>query len=103
MEHALAASFEYFFLLERADSPVTVFHEALRACALETAVRMAPFEPVKMEVDLHNINANFSRYYTITLFTTKYWPTPVNMWTPGLMLSDQSPDKTKNSGRIGPQ
>lgn len=62
MEQALASSFQYlFFLLQRADGPVTVFHEALRARALETAVRMAPFGPVNMKVDLHNINAIFFR------------------------------------------
>lgn len=59
-EQALASSFQYlFFLLERADGPVSVFHEALRARALEIAVRMAPFGPVKMEADLHNISAEF--------------------------------------------
>lgn len=46
MEQVLASSFQYlFFLLQHADGPVTVFHEALRARALETAVRMAPLDP----------------------------------------------------------
>lgn len=59
-ENALASSFRYlFFLLEYADGPVSVFYEALRARALEVAVRMAPFEPLKMEANLHNINADF--------------------------------------------
>ncbi|KAG1839550.1 hypothetical protein DFJ58DRAFT_105323 [Suillus subalutaceus] len=59
-EQALAWSFQYlFFLLERADDPVSVFHEALRSHALETAVHMAPFGPVKMEANLHNISADF--------------------------------------------
>lgn len=45
-EQALASSFQYlFFLLERADGPVSVFHEALRSRALEIAIRMAPLDP----------------------------------------------------------
>jgi hypothetical protein len=59
-EQALASSFEYlFFLLDRADGPVPVFHEALRTHALEIAVRMAPFGPVKMEANLHIICSDF--------------------------------------------
>lgn len=42
-EQALASSFQYlFFLLERADVPVLVFHEALRTHALEIAVPLDP-------------------------------------------------------------
>jgi hypothetical protein len=36
-----------------------VFYEALRARALEIAVRMTPFGPVKIEANLHNISAGF--------------------------------------------
>ncbi|KAG2149097.1 uncharacterized protein EDB93DRAFT_1103660 [Suillus bovinus] len=54
-EKAFALSFRYlFFLLERADVPVLVFHEALRGHALEIAVHMVPFVPVEMEANLHN-------------------------------------------------
>lgn len=88
MEQALAASFGYlFFLLERADGPVSVLYEALRARALETAVRMAPFEPVDIEVDLRNIDAIFFRklqhylvYDKILAYTCKH----VDAWSNAL-------------------
>lgn len=88
MEQALASSFQYlFFLLQHADGPVTVFHEALHARVLETAVRMALFGPVNMKVDLHNINANFFEilyhylvYDKILAYTCKH----VDAWSNAL-------------------
>ncbi|KAG1826554.1 hypothetical protein EV424DRAFT_634391 [Suillus variegatus] len=84
-EKALASSFQYlFFLLERADVPVSVFHEALRARALEIAVRMAPFEPVKMEANLHNISADFFEilyHYLVHDKILTYTCKHVNTWS----------------------
>ncbi|KAG1876040.1 hypothetical protein C8R48DRAFT_690539 [Suillus tomentosus] len=68
-EKALASSFQYlFFLLERADVPVSVFHEALCAHALEIAVRMAPFEPILYHYLVHD---------KILTYTCKH----VNTWS----------------------
>lgn len=88
MEQALVASFEFlFFLLEHADDPVSVLYEALRARALETAVRMAPFETVDIEVDLRNIDAVFFEilyrylvYDKILAYTCKH----VDAWSNAL-------------------
>jgi hypothetical protein len=88
MEQALVASFEFlFFLLEHADGPVSVFYEALRARALEIAVRMAPFETVDIEVDLRNIDAVFFEilyrylvYDKILAYTCKH----VDAWSNAL-------------------
>ncbi|KAG1775860.1 hypothetical protein EV702DRAFT_405349 [Suillus placidus] len=84
-EQALASSFRYlFFLLERADVPVSVFHEALRTHALEIAVRMAPFGPVKMEAELHNISADFfeiSYHYLVHDKILTYTCKHVDAWS----------------------
>ncbi|KAG1728658.1 hypothetical protein EDB19DRAFT_154410 [Suillus lakei] len=84
-EQALASSFQYlFFLLERADGPVSVFHEALRAHALEITIRMAPFGPVKMEAHLHDISADFFEilyHYLVHDKILTYTCKHVNAWS----------------------
>jgi hypothetical protein len=87
-EQALASSFEYlFFLLDRADGPVPVFHEALRIHALEIVVRMAPFGPVKMEANLHIICSDFFEilyHYLVHDKILTYTCKHVNAWSNAL-------------------
>ncbi|KAG2131315.1 hypothetical protein DEU56DRAFT_813938 [Suillus clintonianus] len=61
MAGALGSSFPYFmFLLKHAVDPVSVLHQALRAHAFETIVRIDPSGPVEeAKTDPHNINGAF--------------------------------------------
>ncbi|KAG2107545.1 hypothetical protein BD769DRAFT_129374 [Suillus cothurnatus] len=87
-EQALASSFEYlFFLLDRADGPVPVFHEALHTHALEIVVRMAPFGPVKMEANLHIVCSDFFEilyHYLVHDKILTYTCRHVNAWSNAL-------------------